>query len=358
MINLQTKIVILILMAMVSLSSALPEQRTFKVGVAEAAPYAMKNPNGQWEGISVEFWQSAADMQGINYEYQEYNDYGQLVKDVAAGKLDAGIGQISALEMNDATVDFTHAYFFSGLAIAAPKLTERQHWMKVLQMLGKTNFVLISVLILITLAVSGVSVWLVERRRNAENFPSGMKKGIWAGIWWSASTITTIGYGDKVPVTFWGRFLAICWMVIGIILVSVFTATITSMATVSRLGTPTGEIQDLYRQRVAAVAGSAAETFLQRNAVEYEQVPTTVALLQLLAEGRADMAVDDQAILKYYCRRQKALSINLLPTLLTMQGYSFVLAKNSPLREPLNQAIMKFTATSAWQNVLLKYLGN
>jgi len=70
------------------------------------------------------------------------------------------------------------------------------------------------------------------------------------------------------------------------------------------------------------------------------------------------MAVDDQAALKYYCRKRQLGGIRLLPEPLTMQGYSFVLAKNSPLRDPLNQAVKEFTATVAWQNILLKYLGN
>ena len=34
-------------------------------------------------------------------------------------------------------------------------------------------------------------------------------------IWWSVSTITTVGYGDKVPVTAEGRVLAIMLMVSG-----------------------------------------------------------------------------------------------------------------------------------------------
>lgn len=355
---LRTKIIsILIITLPLVAGLAANVETTIKVGVVPAPPYAMKNAQGGWEGISIELWQATAAMLGVKYEYQE-TDYAGLFKDLAAGRLDVGIGKLCALEMHEAGIDFTHSCFFSGLAIAVPKLTEKQHWLKVWRMLLESNFFLVAVLILVTLALSGITIWLIERHRNPGHFPEDTVRGIWSGIWWSASTITTIGYGDKVPVTFWGRLLALFWMTIGIILVSVFTATIASMSTVSRLNTPTGEFQDLDRKRVAVVTGSPAEVFMQKAAVEYEKAATTPEVLKMLVNGRADMAVDDQAALKYYCRKQKLCGIYVMPTLLTMKGYSFALTKNNPLREALNQAIKEYTLTPDWQNIVLKYLGN
>ena len=41
-------------------------------------------------------------------------------------------------------------------------------------------------------------------------------------IWWSVSTITSVGYGDVVPVTFEGRALGIILQIIGVIMISSF----------------------------------------------------------------------------------------------------------------------------------------
>ena len=46
------------------------------------------------------------------------------------------------------------------------------------------------------------------------------------GLWWAFSTITTVGYGDRFPVTSEGRGIAIFLMVTGITLFSVLTANI------------------------------------------------------------------------------------------------------------------------------------
>jgi len=43
-------------------------------------------------------------------------------------------------------------------------------------------------------------------------------------IWWSIASVTTVGYGDKFPITPDGRFIASLLMVVGIALFSALTA--------------------------------------------------------------------------------------------------------------------------------------
>jgi len=42
-------------------------------------------------------------------------------------------------------------------------------------------------------------------------------------IWWAFSTITTVGYGDKFPVTVEGKLVAIVLMIAGVSLFGVIT---------------------------------------------------------------------------------------------------------------------------------------
>jgi voltage-gated potassium channel len=51
---------------------------------------------------------------------------------------------------------------------------------------------------------------------------------VWLGIWWAAQTVTTVGYGDVVPTSVWGRLVAVATMLLGVAIVSVVTAIITS----------------------------------------------------------------------------------------------------------------------------------
>jgi voltage-gated potassium channel len=71
---------------------------------------------------------------------------------------------------------------------------------------------------LLTLA-SGVTVWLIDRR----DFHT-----LGDALWWALVTLATVGYGDIVPHTAWGRLVGAVVIVVGVTFLSLLTATITS----------------------------------------------------------------------------------------------------------------------------------
>ena len=85
-----------------------------------------------------------------------------------------------------------------------------------------------------------------------DNFPS-----VGLGMWWAVQTVTTVGYGDAVPVTDLGRILAAVVMLLGIGFVTVITASITG-AFVARsrreqhlegqAPTPAADLQDVIER--------------------------------------------------------------------------------------------------------------
>jgi voltage-gated potassium channel Kch len=56
-----------------------------------------------------------------------------------------------------------------------------------------------------------------------ESFPS-----VGSGLWWATQTVTTVGYGDDVPMTLAGRLVAVLVMLLGISFLTVISAAITS----------------------------------------------------------------------------------------------------------------------------------
>ncbi len=53
-------------------------------------------------------------------------------------------------------------------------------------------------------------------------------KTILDALWWCIATVTTVGYGDVVPVTSLGRIMAIIYMFFGITLIAVLLAVISN----------------------------------------------------------------------------------------------------------------------------------
>lgn len=71
------------------------------------------------------------------------------------------------------------------------------------------------------LAFGSVAVLEVER-----NSPHGNIRTIGDALWWSFTTMTTVGYGDHAPTTGVGRLIAVGLMLSGIALLGVVTANI------------------------------------------------------------------------------------------------------------------------------------
>jgi voltage-gated potassium channel len=67
-------------------------------------------------------------------------------------------------------------------------------------------------------------------------------------IWWSLGTITTVGYGDKYPITPEGRLTAMLLMFAGVGLIGIFTAFITSSFIESEQRLEKAEIVELISE--------------------------------------------------------------------------------------------------------------
>jgi len=90
--------------------------------------------------------------------------------------------------------------------------------------LYRGRFFQITIVILSVMMLSSVCVYYFERTSEDSNILS-----VWDGIWWTAVTMGTVGYGDRYPVTIGGRIVGLFLIFAGVGLMSLFTATIASI---------------------------------------------------------------------------------------------------------------------------------
>ena len=74
-----------------------------------------------------------------------------------------------------------------------------------------------------TTACLAVLVGFIATLIDRKDFPT-----FGSGVWWAIVTLGTVGYGDIVPTTPWGRVLGGIVIVVGVTFISFLTATVTS----------------------------------------------------------------------------------------------------------------------------------
>jgi ABC-type amino acid transport substrate-binding protein len=336
-----------------SQAEALPKKLI--IGTKVAPPFAMKNDDGTWSGISIELWHGIADELDLSYEPREFDLQG-LLEAVESGEIDAAVAALTVTPEREERMDFSHPFHTTGLAIAAAA-GEKRGWAAAIGGILSLEFVqAIGALALLLLGV-GFLMWLVERRRNPAQFGGGTARGIGSGFWWSAVTMTTVGYGDKAPVSFWGRMLGLVWMFAGIIVISGFTAAIASSLTLTRLESKVRGPEDLGQVRVVSVPSSTSAAYLERSRVRYRPVETPLEGLQEIAAGNADAAVYDAPILKYLVNSRFQGVLEVLPAIFDRQDYGIAYPGGSPLREPINRVLLEHIRGPAWRDLLQRHLG-
>jgi polar amino acid transport system substrate-binding protein len=330
--------------------------RTLLIATREAPPFAYRADDGSgWTGITIELMQQVAEALGRELEFRELG-LEEMLDATAAGEVSAAAAALTLTADREAVLDFTHPFFTSGIGIVVPRRAELSP-LFLLERLVSPAFLGVTFSLLAMLALVGAAVWLAERQRNQEQFPRSPLSGIAAGLWWSAVTMTTVGYGDKAPVTLAGRLLGLIWMFASILIISGVTAAIATSLTVNSLSNRIESIDDLYGKRLLTVTGSTSERWLDERLIRYLGAASAEEALADLAAGAADAVVFDLPILRYLVHQQYDDTLRVLPPEFARQDYGIALPPGSLLREAMNREVLDVTQSSDWQRLLEGYLG-
>ncbi|MEI8293589.1 MAG: transporter substrate-binding domain-containing protein [bacterium] len=333
------------------------QQAPLRVGIHEKPPYALKNPDGTWTGLAPGLWKGICDATGLQVEFVEL-PYEDLVQQVADGKIDAAAGEIEVTPEAEKLVDFTQPFLTSSLCIALTRTSWQSAWKNAIHDLFNWTVVKYLAVIFVAMLIVSVLLWFAERHHGTGHFHGGLT-GIGSALWFSAVTMTTVGYGDKTPATIAGRIIAVFWMIFGVVLVSAFTATVTSSISAAKMANSIESVSDFNRLSCGALRGSLSAEVLKRIGVtthEYESIP---AAFEDLAAGKIEAVVGDRNTLLYvsreFSRRRPPVHINI-PSFSLRQAFLAI-----PVRDghqdykKINQAMLQFTMSEEWLDLLQRW---
>jgi len=319
------------------------QAQTLRVGVSGSAPFVMREGDVT-QGISIDVWRDFASSEGLPYKLIPQTSTAASIKNVANGELDVAIGPISITSdrlMIDG-IEFTQPYYISHVGLL---VSERSPglWRRLRPFFGWAALSSAGVL-LICLFVVGNLIWLTEHRKNPEHFPRHYIRGIGNGMWFALVTLTTVGYGDRAPVTGIGRWISGVWMVVSLIAVSSITAGLASAFTISLAqlgGEPLSEPADLRGVPIAAVRGTTSVKWgnhYEARLTQTDSLEDAIALLE--AEG-VQGVIFDRPALKYHLFQNPGARQKLAPFSLATEPYGIVIQSGSALERPLDVALVR-----------------
>ena len=89
--------------------------------------------------------------------------------------------------------------------------------------IAREELILFGTVSLIMLYLSAVGIYFFEHEAQPTHFAS-----VFHSLWWATTTLTTVGYGDVVPATTLGQFIASIVMIMGYGIIAVPTGIVTS----------------------------------------------------------------------------------------------------------------------------------
>ena len=292
-------------------------------------------------GVAVETWGTLANALELEYELVYEHSVVDVLKKLANEEIDVAIGGITTTDKNINRFDFTQPLYQDSLSLLVP-MQSRTLW-TIIRPFLRWAFLSSIIVIFLCLFAVGNLLWLAERHRNSEQFPKAYLKGVREGMWCALTTFSTVGYGDRYPITHLGRFIAGSWMIISVAVITSLTAGIATTLAIAFSAQPYQKFQkpsDLKSVRLATISGSTAVQwgdYYQARMIGVEHIPEGISLL---ASNQVDGILYTRLALEHYLQENPKAPYQVLGFNLGHQNYSIALTPNNPLTQELNKQLL------------------
>jgi ABC-type amino acid transport substrate-binding protein len=349
------RIVLIISITFFTLTGYAQQTDTLIVGYNPSPPFLIKE-NGILHGPSFWLWQKIAKEHGLPYKLVEM-PLDSLLQGLATGTVDLSTSPLTITSERIENMDFTPPYHIAHSAILTENISGSERALEFIGSFLSVNFFRAMGALAFVILVFGFLEWYFERKYNEEEFGNGLQ-GLWNGFWWSAVTMTTVGYGDKSPKTVGGRIIALIWMFTAIIIISGFTASIASSLTVNQIGSSKYDIQDYKETQLGTIEKSGTDRWLRDNFFPHKTTYSSMnQLIQALNNKEIEAIAYDRPNLQNVIKNDSLSAFRLLNVKYNPQFYGFGLNRDLPdeLKQQISISVLKHTEGMDWKILLSEY---
>uniref|UniRef100_A0AAX7TPG2 Glutamate receptor n=1 Tax=Astatotilapia calliptera TaxID=8154 RepID=A0AAX7TPG2_ASTCA len=361
------------------------QNKTYIVTTILEAPYMMlkKNHeqfwgNDKYEGYCAELAAEIAKHVGFTYRLELVGDgkYGArdaetkmwngMVGELVYGKADMAVAPLTITLVREQVIDFTKPFMSLGISIMIKKPTKSKPG--VFSFLDPLAY---EIWMCIVFAYIGVSVVLFlvsrfspyewngeESDDEDETTPEYTNDfGIFNSLWFSLGAFMQQGC-DISPRSLSGRIVGGVWWFFTLIIISSYTANLAAFLTVERMVSPIESAEDLAKQTEIAYGtldgGSTKEFFRRSKIAVFEKmwsymrsadpsvfVKSTSEGMIRVRKSKGKYAYLLESSMNEYIEQRKPCDTMKVGGNLDSKGYGVATPKGSPLRNPVNLAVLK-----------------
>jgi polar amino acid transport system substrate-binding protein len=335
-------------------AASLPD-RPLRVAIAPVAPFVLPQ-TATPEGLSIDLWNEIARRMHIEFSWTVLPTQAALLGAMERGDADVAIAAITMIPEREKIVDFSVAYFDSGLQIIVRAQNESSlmaalqsvPWWAIGQLVG------ISIVIVLILANL---ILLIDRKRDPA-FQKPYLRALGEGLWVTMLIIATGEHGERDAPGVWKRILVPAMWLIGVVLIAQLTATVTSSQTVARLQSNIRGPDDLPGKSIGTVPGTIAADYLNQRGIPFVNVNTAADGMRMLMQGEVQAIVYDAPTLQYWAAKRGNGALAVVGPVFRPEKYGVAVANGSALRKSINEALLAMYEDGTYEQIYGKWFSS
>jgi ABC-type amino acid transport substrate-binding protein len=355
-----------------------PEEQ-LRIGIREAPPFVVDDDLRGLRGLSIDLWESVAAGIGLEngYVYVEC-PLSAKIPALEDGALDVVISPLTITSERTERFDFSVQYLSSGLVVARLQTEgiDFRYAGQILWNMLMQQRTVIAVLSFIALNI--LLAYAVSRRVKGTSDEDAPDRPMGRGAFFMYETMArTSGLKslENAFPTATGRLLEAAMVVVGL----TFSAGVFSVLTTSFINsvdrTETVAWDELPLHRVATLANSTGQSFME-NRVEADALfrcdrtlpkdketgcliaPSWDAALQHLQAGDVDVVLGDWLQLTYLARSGAYPRVQIQPRSFVSEPYGWgITLEQDALRRKIDREILARLRHVQWRELVQEYLG-
>jgi polar amino acid transport system substrate-binding protein len=326
-----------------------------RVAVSERPPYCYKEGD-RWTGLSIALWEQVAQRLGLSYEYSEV-PLTRIPQALGAGECD--LTPLLALSKEHALLlRFTEPYLVSHGALLTRRECAAREMLNLGKRLVNRQMLLIVGLMLVGMIIFSVVLLAIEKGRRDGSFQGSNWKVFGSALWFSASNMTSLGYGDTSQLSPLSRLISFLWMLFGVLVIAIFTGSVSSSLTMADITAGIIHFNEITRFDTGVMKGSRMDELLESRGIPTTRYESLEAGLEALRTRSSISAfAGDEVSLGYASSRSYAgeFHMSLIPQAELL--YAFACRTGLPQFDAINGELMKISLAPDWHSRCERWIG-